>query len=246
MPVDPPSNTLELNQEGILDARGSALHNWLIDTRKIVNAIPWIVGYRDDQVTDIEQLMQPPPTVTLEIKDNQLHASGSAGHQWISEARQKVKSLAGITAFREDSLIDTDLVLFDKIKMEIQNSIIYFNHDSDILIANQQDAIQKLIRNIIKLHDLAELLNQDVIINIIGHSDSNGTERIQMEISRKRSEKMLAMLVGAGLPAEFFRTKGVGNKKPVKEELQESDMVFNRSVTYSVIPTKPTDQGDGL
>ena len=38
--ITPPSSvTLELNQGGILDARGSAPHNWLIDTRKMVNAI---------------------------------------------------------------------------------------------------------------------------------------------------------------------------------------------------------------
>jgi outer membrane protein OmpA-like peptidoglycan-associated protein len=236
--ITPPSSvTLELNQEGILNARGSALHKWLSDTRKMVNAIPWIVGYRDDKVTDIEQHMQPPQSVTLEIKENQLHASGSAGHQWIAEARQKVKSLEGISALREDNLIDTDVASFDKIRMEIQNSIIYFKHSSDVIVDNQQVAIQKLVRNIKKLNDLVELLNKNVYIEIVGHSDTTGSESIQMEISWQRSQKMLAMLVADGIPAELFRTKGVGTQNPAKEELNESDRAFNRRVSFRVLPT---------
>jgi OOP family OmpA-OmpF porin len=235
--LTPPESVKLEFKHGILYARGSALNRWLVDTRKMVSAMPWIAGFQDDDVRDINQHIQPPPTVTLEIKGSQLNVVGSADHQWILQARKLAKSLGGITGLREDNLIDTDLAFYDSVRLEIQNRIIFFKSNSDIILSGQQEIIRKLSRNIKKLRSRARLLNKEVYIEIIGHSDSTGADNIKMEISRRRAEKMLSMLIAEGMPADFFSTTGVGTQNPIKEESSEHDRAFNRSVSFKVIPT---------
>jgi OOP family OmpA-OmpF porin len=238
--LSPPESVKLEFKDGILHARGSALNRWLVDTRKMVNAFPWITSYHDDDVRDINQHMQPPQNVILKIKGNQLNAIGSADHRWILRARKLVKTLDGITALREDNLIDTDVVSFDKARAELDNRIIYFKLGSDSVLDNQQDAIRNLVQNVKAMHHLAELLNKKIFVEIIGHSDSRGSENIRMEISRQRSEKILMILVAEGIPPDFLRATGIGTQNPVKEEMHESDMAFNRSATFKVIPVNVT------
>jgi OOP family OmpA-OmpF porin len=55
-----------------------------------------------------------------------------------------------------------------------------------------------------------------------------------MEISRERAEKFLTILVSEGLNADYFTTKGVGSKRPLREEATDWDRELNRCVTFSV------------
>jgi hypothetical protein len=49
-----------------------------------------------------QDLLQPPPTVTLRVENGTLFAKGSATRSWITEARKLVRLLPGITHFQED------------------------------------------------------------------------------------------------------------------------------------------------
>ncbi|NNL78757.1 MAG: OmpA family protein [Desulfobacterales bacterium] len=232
--MPPESVTLDLNQ-GILYARGSALHRWLVETRKIIKTTPWIIDYRDENLTDIDQLLRPPHTVTLEIKGDQLHASGSADHRWLLDARKLAKKLAGINAWREDNLIDADRVSYDKIRAELQQIIILFKASSNVIMPGQEMAINNLIQKIQNLQTHAKQLDEKIHIEIVGHADSLGGENINAEISRLRAEKVYLVFMEEGMTSDFFRIIGMGSKDPVKDETHKHFRAFNRSVTFKVI-----------
>jgi len=52
--ASPETVTLEL-KNGILRADGSASHQWIVETRKLVKIIPGLVQYQDDGIIDIER-----------------------------------------------------------------------------------------------------------------------------------------------------------------------------------------------
>ena len=55
------------------------------------------------------QLLNPPETVMLEMRDDVLHASGTAPRWWIEDASTLTKSLVGISQFETSNLADSDV-----------------------------------------------------------------------------------------------------------------------------------------
>lgn len=53
-------------------------------------------------LTRAKALLQPPPTVTLSLKDGTLYVKGSAPQAWIKEARKLVRLIPGVVQFQED------------------------------------------------------------------------------------------------------------------------------------------------
>jgi OOP family OmpA-OmpF porin len=75
------------------------------------------------------------------------------------------------------------------------------------------------------------------IIEIIGHTDSSGSEPGNLALSRDRAEAVLNALIERGIPADGLRTRGVGSSIPV-EGLEPADPA-NRRIEFSVIATEP-------
>ncbi len=53
-------------------------------------------------LTRAKELLQPPPTVSLSLKDGTLYAKGSAPQSWVKDARKLVRLLPGVVHFQED------------------------------------------------------------------------------------------------------------------------------------------------
>ncbi|MCK5229025.1 MAG: OmpA family protein, partial [Desulfobulbaceae bacterium] len=93
----------------------------------------------------------------------------------------------------------------------------------------------ELVKDIKRLHVLAQLLGKMAYIEIVGHADSIGSEKTNLKISRERADRVLSMLISKGLKIENFTTTGVGSKEPLKQEISEMDRELNRCVTFRVI-----------
>jgi hypothetical protein len=57
----------------------------------------------------VQHVLAPPETVTLELDNDVLSATGTAPHAWIVAARQQARLIPGIAQFREDRLLDADM-----------------------------------------------------------------------------------------------------------------------------------------
>lgn len=73
------------------------------------------------------------------------------------------------------------------------------------------------------------------IIAITGHTDSSGSEAINMELSRQRAEAVREALIARGIPDDGLRARGVGSSVPVPG-LAPSDPA-NRRIDFSVVAT---------
>ncbi len=183
----------------------------------------------------IKKILNPPTTVRLELKNSVIYLQGSAPHQWIDETDKILKKITGIIYFQDDSLLDTDLRNFEVIKKKIEKESILFQFNEKEIAAGQESMISDLIENISKLFNLANLINRDIRIKIVGHTDSSGSDGLNMTVSLAGSECMLSIFISKGLGRDNFITIGAGSNEPLRKEITEQDSRLNRRVTFKVI-----------
>ena len=121
------------------------------------------------------------------------------------------------------------------IKRRIGKQSLLFGVKSTELPAYEEPKLRSLIKDLKRFFHLVQVLKIKAHIDIIGRADSTGVDKQNMEISQGRAENILAILVSEGLKADNFITKGVGSKKPLKEEVTNRDREFNRCVTFSAV-----------
>ena len=230
-----PPDTIKLElKDGTLSALGCARHEWLLDTRKWVKLLPWIQELRDDDVIDIDLTIDPPETVSIEVKGRTLFAYGAAPHHWLVQTRQLAKSLPGIIHFEEENLIDTDLMALENVKKKIESQVIFFKPGGNELAPDQNATVNDLVEDLKQLFSLAKIFDRRPQLEIIGHSDNRGNEELNIQIRRERARAFRLLLVSKGIAADNIIAKGAETKKPLREENSEQDRAYNRSLTFKV------------
>jgi OOP family OmpA-OmpF porin len=234
--ITKPPGTISFELSGdTLYVRGSALHQWLVETRKLIKAIPWILNYADTDAVDINLRLRPPDTVELQIKENVLFAQGTASHQWIVDTREAVKAIPGVADYREHKLVDRDQEALDRAQKRLLTQSVLFEAGRNQIAPGQEKIVNDLIDEFQTIFSLAKLLGRQYRIEIIGHADSSRDAETNLQISAQRAEAFLTLLVAHGAAPENFSTRGVGAKEPLPEEISEQDRTFDRRITFKVV-----------
>jgi OOP family OmpA-OmpF porin len=174
-------------------------------------------------------LLAPPATVSLNLKDGVLEAEGFASHQWVTETRRSARFLPGLGGLRDDRLLDLN---------RIEDPLLMFVFDRSELVAGQTEKFNLLAADIQRLQAQAEALQKNMRLEISGHTDGSGTEARNSTLSQERAQAVASELE-ARLPKwRNLTIKAVGSKERVREEVTEADRATNRSVTFRVIATE--------
>jgi outer membrane protein OmpA-like peptidoglycan-associated protein len=70
----------------------------------------------------------------------------------------------------------------------------------------------------------------DSSILIEGHTDSDGSNEYNLELSRLRAEAVRSVLVAGGVPADRIETQGYGETRPVASNRTAAGKAQNRRV----------------
>ena len=91
-----------------------------------------------------------------------------------------------------------------------------------------------------KLNDVAKALKDQGYKNILveGHTDSVGSAKDNLELSRKRAESVREYLVSRGIDANKIQAKGIGKERPVADNSTADGRANNRRVELIVTPQK--------
>ncbi|PHI19393.1 hypothetical protein CEQ90_12800 [Lewinellaceae bacterium SD302] len=106
------------------------------------------------------------------------------------------------------------------------DSGILFGFDSYTLTANSKQ----------NLRELADILNKyaDTELNIVGHTDSKGTETYNQTLSEQRAASVADYLRGLGVNSSRIDTRGQGEMSPVASNETESGRAQNRRVEVAI------------
>ena len=74
-------------------------------------------------------------------------------------------------------------------------------------------------------------------MEIGGHTDSSGSDKVNQKISEKRAESAKKYIVDKfNLPGDRMVIKGYGSKKPIADNQTKEGRSKNRRVEFKVIP----------
>lgn len=185
-----------------------------------------------------KKVLQPPTTVNLSVDESGiLYASGTAPRRWIAETRRLARTIPGVTKFQEKNLVETERQKLRAAKKKIESQVILFAKGSQLLVENQAKKLQELAIEIKAVAGYAQVLGKNVRIEIIGRTDREGIEEINMKLSKARAEAIKSILISQGVETTNLASVGVGTKNPLSKELSEKDKATNRSVSFKVIVT---------
>ncbi|MGD8769689.1 MAG: OmpA family protein [Desulfobacterales bacterium] len=193
--------------------------------------------YPEFTLKRIKNILSPPETINLEFKNGTLKVKGLASYQWFVETRRIVKAIPGIVNYQEDNVVEADLKNIEIISEKIKKQTLLFHIGETEIEPDHMDILNNLATDISKLYDLAQNFDKQIYIEIVGHADSTGTEKTNMEISLKRANNVMSILSSKGIHAESIKAIGVGSSEPIREEITDKDRKFNRSVTFRVALT---------
>jgi outer membrane protein OmpA-like peptidoglycan-associated protein len=115
-------------------------------------------------------------------------------------------------------------------KAPLQVGLIYVNFTFGTAEFTGTDAIQQLD----KVADVMKT-NPEMEVKIIGHTDSVGADKYNMDLSLKRAKAIKGYLVKKGVAGERLMTEGRGKKTPIATNDTEEGRARNRRIELTVI-----------
>ncbi len=186
----------------------------------------------------VEKLLHPPQTVSLQVNNNGiLIANGYAPRKWILEARKLWYFVPGITQLQDKNLVETELRQLELYKKQIEQQILFFSEGTTDLMPGEADKLPNLFISIRKCLDIAKYLGKNVQIQIIGHTNSTGTEGQNRLLSQARAKKILSYFKSQGININQFKAIGISYRLPLQSEVTPESKKVNRRVSFKVFMT---------
>ncbi len=104
---------------------------------------------------------------------------------------------------------------------------IHFDFDSDVIKAESYPL----------LREYGQALNgglQNALLEIGGHTDSDGTDEYNLSLSQRRAQAVKAFLVGSfGIEDQRLRIRAYGESVPLRANDSEANKAINRRVEFA-------------
>lgn len=159
----------------------------------------------------------------LQSREQELKAERDARSQAEARAKEALTKLAAAnaTAIKEEPRGTV---------ITLQGNVLFASGKSELLPSAQQQLAQ-----------VADALKEqeDKSILVEGHTDSRGSESMNMELSRRRAEAVSSLLVSRGLPAERVKAVGIGPARPIADNSTAEGRANNRRVEVIIQNEEP-------
>jgi OOP family OmpA-OmpF porin len=181
-----------------------------------------------------QHVLQPPASIALTYDDGKLSAAGVASREWISQSRLLARALPGVNEYRDENVVEAGRQELNVLKQKLETITVRFQENSSQLVPGQETAIDELIAGFRQLYQLAPGSAREMKVQIIGHTDTTGTEHVNLPLSRERAEAIRALLAAKVEGMGTVEIVGMGTSAPLRPETTPEDREFNRSVTIKV------------
>lgn len=181
-----------------------------------------------------QHVLQPPSSVALTYDDGKLSAAGVASRDWIAQSRLLARALPGVNEYRDENVVEAGRQELNAVKHKLEMLTVRFFENSSELIPGQEATIDELVAGFRQLYQLAPSSARELKVQIIGHTDTTGTEHVNLPLSRERAEAIRLLLAGKVDGMGSVEIVGVGTSAPLRPETTPEDREFNRSVTIKI------------
>jgi outer membrane protein OmpA-like peptidoglycan-associated protein len=250
---DVPNGTNVTVDGGVVGIAGSVPYEWLEHVKREATLVPGVRAVAADaaqvQVTYDPQLAQQrfeqqlgvPEGVRVSVTDGVLKVSGEASHHWLTRIRATATTLPGIQSLDDRQVIDLDERTFQQSKTVIENAFVYFLVNKDNIATEGFAALSRLPEELRRCVTAAQRLGRNVLLEIRGYADPVGNEMLNLDLSRRRAERVREFLIQCGFDPAMLHpvpmgTHGAG--APGAEPLPD-DAERRVEFTISSFPASP-------
>jgi OOP family OmpA-OmpF porin len=177
------------------------------------------------------EVLQPPPSVSLELTDGVLRVSGRAPAAWLLDARARAPLIPGVVR------VDASAALDDEIRGLVERvgaAELLFVRGTSRLAPGHETAADRLEADIVQLDALLAAADRRAHVAVVGHTDSDGGPESNVPLSLARAESVQARLVARNLTRLAWAVRGAGSSEPVATAAAEPDKQRNRRVSLRI------------
>ncbi len=111
----------------------------------------------------------------------------------------------------------------------------------DVTFAVDSTAISPSMRNTLDGVAQSMINYPNSLIDVMGHTDSTGSEQYNLDLSRRRAESVTNYLVSRGVARARIESIGYGEQYPVSDNTSEAGRAENRRVEIRITPITQSD-----
>jgi outer membrane protein OmpA-like peptidoglycan-associated protein len=108
-----------------------------------------------------------------------------------------------------------------------------FATDSAVISPSFRAALDEVANSLLKY--------PDSLVDVMGHTDSSGSEQHNQQLSERRAQSVADYLVSRGVPRARIATQGFGELHPRVENDTPANMALNRRVEIRITPISQED-----
>jgi OOP family OmpA-OmpF porin len=183
-------------------------------------------------------LLRPPPDVSLAYRDGLLTASGSAPARWIVDSERLAPAIGGVRRFEY-----TGTPPEERLKEQLEALTILFRRGQAHMVPGQDETLRR-IRDLLRdLDETARIRGRRARVDVIGHTDEDGTEATNARLSQNRADTARDLIGPSRFESLEFTTRGVGSVSPATRGGTEQEKQRNRRASFSVLLSdRPVDR----
>jgi len=143
--------------------------------------------------------------------------------------------LASLKPFEANGYsIRTHVIADDTAKLRCQRQFDKLLKNTQISFASGKALIKKTSHGL--LNQLAQTAQvcPDSILDIAGHTDSQGAPAKNLSLSRQRAQSVAQWLIQSGINKQRIKTIGYGSERPIADNSTESGRAENRRIEFIV------------
>ncbi len=128
---------------------------------------------------------------------------------------------------------EVPIVLVQCVAVELGERV-YFDTDSDVIQSRSFALLGALTSTLVENPDLT-------LIRVDGHTDSNGTDAHNLDLSRRRAASVVTYLIENGVAASRLTSEGFGESTPIDTNETEAGRQNNRRVELQILEQEGCD-----
>ena len=166
------------------------------------------------------RMLEPPDTISIASTESGPAISGRATSSWLLQARDRVRFIPGLedTIFNVEAIdpINVEKTEFDTLARKLNGATLRFE-TNDRLEPGQDELIENLSADLVKLTRYAEMLGIKPVIVITGFSDASGSSDVNSRVQLMRSRQFATALEEAAGRSFNIELMAAGSDSSAKE-----------------------------
>lgn len=164
--------------------------------------------------------------------------NGGKGAAWGAGIGAVVGGAAGALIGNKMDKQKKELEMIKDAQVETVNDgqAIKVTFDSGILFAVNSSTLNQTSRSALTQFANSLKANPDTDVQIYGHTDSSGSDRINIPLSVERATSVQSFLTGQGILNSRMAAEGLGSSQPIADNSTTAGKALNRRVEIFILP----------